>query len=51
MYPQGPEQEDIWKRAGGDTTILINSVSRQSQWYNAIEKLSLGGGGIDITLD
>lgn len=51
IYPQGPEQDDIWKRAGGDTTILINSASRKSQWYNAIEKLSLGGGGKDITLD
>lgn len=51
LYPQGPEQDDIWKRAGGDPSILVNSASRKSQWYNAIEKLLKGGGGKDITLD
>lgn len=50
LYPQGPEDNDIWKRAGGDISILINSANRKSQWYNAIEKLSLGGGGKEITL-
>lgn len=49
-YPQGPEQDDIWKRAGGDISILINSVNRRSQWFSAIEKLSLGGGGKNITM-
>ncbi|WP_289057756.1 5'-methylthioadenosine/S-adenosylhomocysteine nucleosidase [uncultured Flavobacterium sp.] len=50
FYPQGPEQDDIWKRSGGDVSILINSSSRRSQWYNAIEKLSQGGGGKNITI-
>ncbi|UUF12617.1 MULTISPECIES: 5'-methylthioadenosine/S-adenosylhomocysteine nucleosidase [Flavobacterium] len=50
LYPQGPEQDDIWKRSGGDVSILINSSSRRSQWYNAIEKLSHGGGGKNITI-
>lgn len=50
LYPQGPEQDDIWKRAGGDVSILINSTSRKSQWFNAIEKLYLGGGGTHITV-
>ncbi|WP_166919784.1 5'-methylthioadenosine/S-adenosylhomocysteine nucleosidase family protein [Flavobacterium poyangense] len=49
LYPQGPEQDDIWKRAGGDVSIIINSSSRRSQWYSAIEKLSLGGGGKNIS--
>lgn len=51
FYPQGPEQDDIWKRAGGDVSILINSANRLSQWFNAIEKLALGGGGKNITMD
>lgn len=51
LYPQGPEQDEIWKRAGGDVSILINSSSRKSQWYNAIEKLLLGGGGNSITIE
>ncbi|PRY35996.1 nucleoside phosphorylase [Spirosoma oryzae] len=50
MYSQGPEQDDIWKRAGGDVSILINSMNRRSQWYNALERLALGGGGANITL-
>lgn len=50
LYPQGPEDNDIWKRAGGDVTILTNAASRRSQWYNAIEKLVLGGGGKKITV-
>jgi len=50
LYAQGPEQDDIWKRAGGDVHILINSASRKSQWFSAIERLSLGGGGKAITL-
>lgn len=50
LYPQGPEQDDIWKRSGGDVSILINSASRKSQWFNAIEKLQLGGGGVYISM-
>lgn len=50
LYPQGPEQDDIWKRAGGDVSIFVNTASRKSQWFNAIEKLYLGGGGSYITI-
>ncbi len=49
LYPQEPEQDDIWKRAGGDVSILINTANRRSQWYSALEKLFLGGGGKNIT--
>jgi len=48
-YPQGPEQNDIWKRAGGDVSIFYNSSSRRSQWYNGLEMIALGGGGNGIT--
>jgi adenosylhomocysteine nucleosidase len=51
LYPQGPEQDDIWKRAGGDISILVNSSSRKSQWFNAVEKLALGGGGKSISVE
>ncbi len=51
LYPQGPEQDDIWKRAGGDVSILINSANRKSQWFNAIEKLYLGGAGKHISIN
>lgn len=51
LYPNGPEQDDIWKRAGGDVCILINSTSRKSQWFQALEKLFNGGGGKDISIE
>lgn len=49
LYEQGPEENDIWKRAGGNISILSNKNSRQEQWFSAIEKLRIGGGGEDIT--
>lgn len=51
LYEQGPEQDDIWKRAGGDVSILSNSASRKSQWYSAIDNLSKGGGGKGISME
>lgn len=50
FYPQGPEQDNIWARAGGDVSIFVNASNRRTQWYGAIEKLTLGGGGKYITL-
>lgn len=51
LYDQGPEQANIWKRAGGEVSIFSNSNSRKSQWYDAIEKLVKGGGGKQISLE
>lgn len=50
LYKQGPEQNNIWERAGGDVTIFTNTTSRKAQWYTAIDELSKGGGGKTITL-
>ncbi|GAB3719465.1 hypothetical protein GCM10027592_63030 [Spirosoma flavus] len=50
-YPQGPEQDDVWSRAGGDVSILVNSVNRKSQWRSAIQRLANGGGGKNISLN
>ncbi|KAA6332121.1 5'-methylthioadenosine/S-adenosylhomocysteine nucleosidase [termite gut metagenome] len=49
LYEKGPEENDIWKRAGGNVSILTNDANRKSQWYSAINVLSKGGGG-EITL-
>jgi nucleoside phosphorylase len=49
LYEKGPEENDIWKRAGGHVSILTNDANRKSQWYSAIDVLSKGGGG-EITL-
>lgn len=49
LYELGPEDNNIWKRAGGNVSILSNHANRKTQWYNAIDTLSKGGGG-NITL-
>jgi adenosylhomocysteine nucleosidase len=51
LYQQGPEQFDIWSRAGGDVSILVNATSRRAQWYSAIDTLAKGGGGRKISLE
>lgn len=49
LYEKGPEDNDVWKRAGGDISILSNKDSRREQWHSAIDKLRIGGGGKEIT--
>jgi nucleoside phosphorylase len=49
LYEKGPEENNIWKRAGGNVSILTNDANRKSQWYSAIDAMSKGGGG-NITL-
>lgn len=49
LYPRGPEDRDIWERAGGDLSLLTNADNRRSQWFTLIKLLAQGGGGQDIS--
>lgn len=49
LYDRGPEENDIWKRSGGDVAIFSNTSTRQEQWHTAIKKLQIGSGGKKIT--
>jgi len=49
IYDRGPEENNIWKKAGGDVSILTNTDNRKEQWYAAIQHLRHGGGGKGIT--
>lgn len=49
LYERGPEENDIWKKAGGDVSILTNTANRKEQWYAAIQYLRKGGGGKEIS--
>lgn len=49
MYPKGPEDNDIWKRAGGDVSKLVDSKSRAENWKLAIHNLKNGGAGSKIS--
>ncbi|WP_295713574.1 hypothetical protein [Mucilaginibacter sp.] len=51
LYPQGPEQENFWTRAGGDPSIFVNILTRKEHWRLALNYLWNGAGGQDISLD
>ncbi|GAB3719460.1 hypothetical protein GCM10027592_63020 [Spirosoma flavus] len=49
LYKQGPEDNDIWQRAGGDISKLHDKKSREENWRVAISLVQSGGGGKNIT--
>lgn len=49
LYDKGPEDNNIWKRAGGNISIFSNASTRQEQWRTAIARLHFGGDGKEIT--
>lgn len=49
LYKQGPEQNNIWERAGGDLSQLYHHKTRGENWGHAIALLRNGGGGKYIT--
>ena len=50
LYDKGPEDNDIWKRAGGEISKLHNHKTREENWRNAISLLRNGGGGKKISV-
>jgi nucleoside phosphorylase len=51
LYPMGPLENNVWKRAGGDVSKLKTSLSGRTQWYDAVDLLSKGGGGKNLSID
>jgi uncharacterized caspase-like protein len=49
LYPAGPNDQDIWPRAGGDISRLKLSGTGRANWFSAIRTLKLGGGGSGIS--
>jgi hypothetical protein len=49
LYPFGPQDQEIWIRAGGDLSRLRLSGSGRANWFAALRTLRQGGGGIDIS--
>ena len=49
LYPQGPLDQEIWSRAGGDVASLKMGSSGRAAWHAALRILSQGGGGAGIT--
>ena len=50
LYPEGPTDQDIWPRSGGDVSRLKLVGSGRARWFAALRTLSLGGGGRDVSL-
>jgi hypothetical protein len=50
LYPSGPNDNQLWSRAGGSPAVLVAGQSGRAAWYSAIRLLLLGGGGPEITL-
>ena len=48
-YPHGPEDNNIWGRAGGDLSKLNHHNSREENWQVAMYLLRKGGGGKNIS--
>lgn len=46
LYPQGPTQDAIWERAGGDVSRLNLSGNGRTQWWHALQLVRHGGGNV-----
>lgn len=50
LYPGGPTDDDLWRRAGGDPARIALDGPGRTQWRGALRKLKLGGGGNELTV-
>jgi len=48
LYPFGPEDQEVWSRAGGDLFRLQHQPTGQAAWHAALRMLKQGGGGKSI---
>lgn len=48
LYPAGPQDQDIWARAGGDISRLRLNGTGRVQWFSALRTMRQGGGGQSI---
>jgi hypothetical protein len=49
LYQYGPDQNQLWARAGGDLSSINYNQSGRAGWGEAIRALRRGGGGESIT--
>ncbi|TWA58549.1 hypothetical protein FBZ84_118113 [Azospirillum baldaniorum] len=51
LYPTGPQDQEIWARAGGDLSRLRLTGRGRVDWFAALRTLRQGGGGACISAD
>ncbi len=42
LYPNGPDQNELWHRAGGSNSDLNLNGNGRSRWYDALLKIHMG---------
>lgn len=45
LYPSGLRENEIWRRAGGDLSLVNLNSSGKAQWIQALVLVENGGGG------
>jgi hypothetical protein len=50
LYQWGPDEKDIWSRAGGEYSS-VRSGNGKEKWRDALNDLRRGGGGKDISVE
>lgn len=48
LYPAGPQDQEIWARAGGDVSRLRLKGTGRANWFAALRTMQQGGGGLNI---
>jgi hypothetical protein len=48
LYPGGPQDQEVWARAGGDVSRLRLNGTGRANWFAALRVMGQGGGGADI---
>lgn len=49
LYPAGPQDQELWLRAGGDVSRLRLTATGRASWFAALRTLRQGGGGAGIS--
>lgn len=49
LYPWGPGEQELWKRAGGDRSRIPNRATGWESWHAAIALIRDGGGGRSLS--
>lgn len=51
LYPDGPNSDSLWARAGGNPAMLAAADTGRGRWWQAASLLSRGGGGTEISVE
>jgi GTPase-associated protein 1, N-terminal domain type 1/Effector-associated domain 1 len=44
LYEQGPDEGDLWSRAGGHNADLLRNATARVRWHDAVRRMRAGAG-------